>query len=148
LEEVGQVAVDVIGMGAGVADYLRNRFARDTKPGEENIVVDVNAALPVDDGVNKNLRMQMWDNALEWLKAQPCSLPNDPDFKAELCSPTYYFRGGLRLLESKEDMKKRGVKSPNKADAFTATFAVPVAPKLAPQPYTRPWTPLDPGVGL
>jgi len=39
--------------------------------------------------------------------------------KSELCSPhKSYSKRGLDMVERKEDMKKRGIKSPNKADAF------------------------------
>lgn len=39
--------------------------------------------------------------------------------KTELCSPHKdYSKRGLDMVESKKDMAKRGIKSPNKADAF------------------------------
>jgi len=142
---VGQIAVDVIGVGAGVADQLRVIY-----PGKgrtPSIVVDVNSAVRVDDGVNYNLRAQMWANFRdEWLTTR-CSMPNDPDLKAEICSPRYYFKGGLRLIESKEDLKKRGIRSPDKADSLMLTFAVPCAEPKAPPPVVPDRPILDKSVG-
>ena len=64
----------------------------------------------------------------EWLKGY-VSLPVDHELKAELTAVRYGYRGGSLLLESKDDMKKRGVKSPNKADALALTFADPRVPE-------------------
>jgi hypothetical protein len=88
--------------------------------------VGVNSSLRVEDGVNYNLRALMWDRGREWLKDAPVSLPNHPELKSELCSLKYLYRNGLRLIESKEDAKKRGIKSPDMADALMLTFAEPV----------------------
>ena len=49
--------------------------------------------------------------------------------KLEIATPTYKYDATNRIvLESKDDMKKRGVKSPNKADAIALTFADPRVP--------------------
>jgi len=143
--QVGQIAVDVIGVGAGVADQLRVLYPA-TKDAP-SIVVDVNSSLRVDDGVNYNLRAQMWDNGREWLKARPCSLPNDQNLKAELSSPRYYFKGGLRLIESKDDLKKRQIRSPDKADSLMLTFAVPCAAPKPPMPVIKDRPTYDPAMG-
>ena len=128
---IGQIAVDTIGIGAGVADRLRmlypDKHDKDGNVIKKSIVQDVNSALRVDDGRNYNLRAQIWESFLDWLGQQPCSLPNDTDLKSELCSLRYLFKGSLRLMESKEDAKRRGIKSPNKADALMLTFAYPCA---------------------
>lgn len=125
---VGQIAVDTIGLGAGVADRLRMLYPDAYKDGQlikKSIVQDVNASLRVDDGRNYNLRAAMWESGNDWLSTQPVSLPKDSLLKAELCGLRYLFKGGLRLIESKEDAKRRGIKSPNKADALMLTFAYP-----------------------
>ena len=44
---------------------------------------------------------------------------------AELTSPTYVFTStGKMVVEIKAEMKKRGLRSPDLADAFLLTFAV------------------------
>lgn len=120
-EKPAQIAVDVIGVGAGVCDRLT-----ELAKGSGIQIVGVNAANRVEDGVNYNVRAKMWDDMRTWLHDAPVSLPNDPTLKAELCALKYLFRNGLRLIESKEDAKKRGIKSPDHADAVALTFAEPV----------------------
>ena len=148
--EVGQIAVDTIGLGAGVADKLRLDFPPKMRNGliiEPSIVVDVNSSLRVDDGRNYNLRAQMWESGREWLETQPCSLPKDGDFKAEICSLRYLFRQSLRLMEGKDDAKRRGIKSPNKADALMLTFAYPCSEKKRSAAPVATFVPSDSGMG-
>lgn len=133
-----QIAVDVIGVGAGVVDKLKRIFP--------DIVVEVNSANRVDDGVNFNLRAQMWDNMREWLKNSPVSLPNNQDLRSDLTALRYKFRGGVRLMESKEDAKARGIKSPDYADSLALTFAEPVKVKKRHYP-TETFTPSVSGMG-
>ena len=57
------------------------------------------------------------------------AIPPDPDLKAQLIGPMYtYNLQNQILLEKKEDMMKRGLESPDIADALALTFAYPVAP--------------------
>lgn len=114
---VDQIAVDTIGIGAGVADILRRDF------GER--VVDVNSGIRLDDGQNYNLRARMWREMRDWLKGI-VSIPNDPELETDLTALRYSYRNSLLLIESKEEAKRRGIKSPDRADALALTFAVPV----------------------
>jgi phage terminase large subunit len=123
-EKPDQIAVDVIGLGAGVCDRL-NELLSDTK----TQVAGVNSAVRVEDGVNFNVRAKIWERMRDWLKDEPVSLPNDPTLKAELCALKYLYRNGLRLIEAKEDAKKRGIKSPDRADSLALTFAEEVVPR-------------------
>jgi len=70
----------------------------------------------------------MWAEMRAWLEEAPVSIPDRDDLHADLCGPEYKSdsRGRLKL-EKKEDMKKRGIKSPDIADALALTFAEPVA---------------------
>lgn len=110
-----QIAVDSIGVGAGVADALRAWFG-------EDVVADVNASVRMDDGSNFNLRAFMWAQMKEWLPT--ASIPNDPELRTDLTGLRYLYRGGLLLLESKDDAKKRGLKSPDRGDSLALTFAI------------------------
>ena len=75
-----------------------------------------------------NKRTEMWDLMADWVK-QGGSIPNDTEFKADLCVPAYRFDSSNRMcLESKDEIKKRGMKSPDIADALALTFAAPVEP--------------------
>ena len=111
-----QIAVDTIGIGAGVADNLRRtRYA--------DYVVDVNSSLRLSDGQNYNLRAYMWRQMREWVIT--AALPNDSELKTDLCGLRYEFRGGELLIESKDKAKLRGLKSPDRADSLALTFAYP-----------------------
>lgn len=73
-----------------------------------------------------NKRAEMWAEMKEWLKTVG-ALPDDPALRDDLKGPEAFMnRSGKLQLESKEDMKKRGLASPNKADALALTFAYPV----------------------
>ena len=68
----------------------------------------------------------MWGEMREWLKS--ASIPNDRFLKTDLISPLMKpdSRGTI-FLESKKEMKARGLASPDAADAICVTFAFPVA---------------------
>lgn len=74
-----------------------------------------------------NKRTEIWGDMREWLKGG-CIL-NDQNLIDDLAGPQYKFRGASDkiMLESKEEMKKRGVASPDYGDALACTFAVRVA---------------------
>lgn len=104
------VNVDTIGIGAGVADTLRRH--------DWLTVCDVNVANPArNDQEYVNLRAELWFAVRDWLRAG--GLHEDSKLEGELVSPTYNFdaRGRYRL-ESKDDLKKRLNRSPDRADAL------------------------------
>jgi hypothetical protein len=73
-----------------------------------------------------NKRAEMWKGARDWLKAGG-ALPPDPTLRDELQSPEIVPRiDGKLQIESKKDMKARGIPSPNRADALVLSFAYPV----------------------
>jgi hypothetical protein len=74
-------------------------------------------------------RSEMWDTMAKWF-ADGGSIPNHAELKTDLCVPTYcYDRTNRFKLESKDDIKKRGSRSPDLGDALALTFAMPVPPK-------------------
>lgn len=108
------IFIDVIGIGAGVYDRLKEQ-------GWETNAVNV-AESPEDKENYINLRAELYAGKLkEWIKT--ADLPNDDDFY-ELANIKYKFNSqGKFQIESKEDMKKRGLESPDCADALMLTFA-------------------------
>jgi hypothetical protein len=73
-----------------------------------------------------NKRMEMWDTMREWI-VNVGQLPQTPELKADLVTPTYSFDAMNRMrLESKEDIKKRLGRSTDVGDALALTFAMPV----------------------
>lgn len=111
------INVDVIGLGAGVVDRLREL-------GLPVRGVNVAEAPAVSDGRYMRLRDELWFKGREWFESRAVLIPKDEGLISELVTPKYKLESSGKLkVESKDDMKKRGVKSPNKADAFLLTFA-------------------------
>jgi len=84
-----------------------------------------------------NKRVEMWRDMRQWLKTGGAIDPKDDVLYTDLIGPELVQSGNVKQsgkmqLESKEDMKARGIPSPNRADALALTFAHPVMPKHLP----------------
>jgi hypothetical protein len=113
-----EINVDVIGIGAGVVDRLR-----ELKLPVRGINVSETASLS---GAYANLKTELWDRGKTWFTRRDCKIPNHKDLIDELCAPSYDFASSGKLaLESKKAVRKRtqGRMSPDVADAFMLTFA-------------------------
>ena len=119
-----EILVDSIGVGGGVVDRLRELGApvRGINVGEA----------PAMGNTYMNLRAELWFKTKGWLEDRSCKLPNDDQLLAELTSIRYAFTpGGKMKAESKDDMRKRGLKSPDLADALCLTMASDAATALS-----------------
>lgn len=112
------VFVDQAGMGAGVSDRLRQLGHN---------IVGVESAGKSPDRVHKNRRAYMWGEMAKWFRGE-VQIPRDPELVRELSTPKRRFgkNDDRILVESKEDLKARGVASPDLADSLALTFAAPV----------------------
>lgn len=112
-----QCFIDEIGVGAGVVDMLE-RFGHDVF----GVSVSRKASNP---RTYFNLRIELWDQMKKWLET--ADIPDEQRIKDQLIGPEYSFerKSSKMLLERKEDMKKRGLESPDWADALAMTFLVP-----------------------
>ena len=112
------VFIDLGGVGAGVYDRLKWL--------NYNVIGVDFAGKPERKDKYINKRAEMWGEMAEWLKY--ADIPVDSDLREDLAGPTYYFRGDNAqiLLEKKQDMKKRGLASPDCADALALTFAAKI----------------------
>lgn len=121
-EKPTKVFIDVGGLGAGVVDRLREM-------GYEKIIVAVNSGeKALDQNKYFNKRAEMWGEMKGWLSDAPCQIPDSDTLHADLCAPSYKFDSNTRVqLEKKEDIKKRGLRSPDEGDALALTFAYPVS---------------------
>lgn len=110
------IYVDVIGLGAGVVDRMKEL---------ELPVVGVNVSeQPAALARYLRQRDELWFQAREWFAGRDVTMVRDDDLIAELTLPTYKVTStGKIQVESKDDLKKRGVTSPDLADAFCLTFA-------------------------
>lgn len=119
------IFVDEGGVGGGVVDRLRQlrvacigiQFGSESDrnhPDEPNTKY-------------ANKRAEMWGYLRKWLKEG--AIITDEDLISQLVGPQYGFNNKDAIqLEKKSDMKKRGVPSPDIADALALTFAYPVMP--------------------
>lgn len=82
------------------------------------------------DHVYLNMRAYMWGQMKEWLREGGSIPPNDQALYDDIVGPeTIIDKNGRIQLESKKDMKDRGLPSPNKGDALALTFAARVVKK-------------------
>ena len=88
-------------------------------------VQEVNFGSDSPDEKCRFMRDYMWQNMKEWLMNG--AIDSDPQLEADLTGPgTRYDQRQRIWLESKEDMKKRGLDSPDDGDALALTFAAPI----------------------
>jgi hypothetical protein len=135
-EKPKRVFVDAGGLGAGVYDLLRDW-------GYGNVVRAVDfGGKPIeppklDDkgeeigGCPFNRRAEMWLASRDWLEHPGgASIPDRDTLQQDATAPGYKWResGGVTrlVLESKEDIRKRGAPSPDEWDSVALTFAEPV----------------------
>lgn len=106
-------------------------------------VVGVNFGGDADDKKKfRNKAAEMWWRMRDWLM-NGGSVPEDPSLEQELTTREYSHNDKDQLvLERKQDMKKRGLHSPDWADAIALTFAHAVPSR------EKPRNELDYGVGI
>ena len=111
-----EIMVDVIGMGGGVVDRLRELGLP---------VRGINVAeSPSMGDTYTNLRAELWFKMRGWLEQRGAKLPRNEQLIAELTSIRYSFASsGKMKAEGKDDMRKRGLSSPDYADAVCLTLA-------------------------
>jgi hypothetical protein len=124
-----KVNIDVGGLGVGVYDRL-------VEQGYGNVVYAVNFGgkptepAPLDEngkpaGGPANRRAELYVNLRTALEGE-VSLPDSTSLQGDLTSIGYKFTSeGKLLLESKEDMRRRGVPSPDEGDAVALCFTEP-----------------------
>jgi hypothetical protein len=116
------VVIDEGGLGAGIVDRLKEQRYK-----IKGVNFGNKSANPIMYG---NKRAEMWGKMKDWLKT--ASIPLDRFLKTDLISPMMKPDSkGTIFLESKKDMKARGLASPDAADAICVTFAFPVAHREA-----------------
>jgi hypothetical protein len=112
------VVIDEGGVGGGVVDRLKEQRYK-----IRGVNFGNKSKNPLMYG---NKRAEMWGAMREWLKS--ASIPSDRMLKSDLISPMMKPDSkGTIFLESKKDMRARGLASPDAADAICVTFAFPMA---------------------
>jgi hypothetical protein len=144
-DKPARMFIDVGGIGGGVVDILRSWGGE-----YEKRVVPVNFGSEPQDAVEilpdgtkapgpRNRRAEMWSRSRDWLaEVGGADIPDTDSIQADACAPGYRYDINQRLLlESKEDMRRRGVRSPDEWDAIALTFAEPVRDGEARKPKPR-----------
>jgi hypothetical protein len=124
-EKPDAVVIDGDGIGGAVYDFLKARgYDRKTALVEFH---GGQAARDQDKYLNK--RAEIWGDTKDWLEGG--QIPDDPEMDTDLTGPDYGYHPtkGCIALETKDEMRARGVDSPDLGDALAMTFAVKVAPK-------------------
>lgn len=118
---INVIMVDGIGIGAGVVDRLRQlghevvEVISGGKPDMEN------------EEVCYNKRAEMWYRMRDWLET--ADIPDDYQLESDLVETKAFYDNKHRIqMEKKADMKKRGLASPDVADALAMTFAYQTPP--------------------
>lgn len=112
------IVVDVIGIGAGVVDRLREL--------DFNVIALNAAETSSQDKSCLRERDALWKRCLTWLKDARSRLPPDSLLRDELTSAHYdHSSAGILAIESKKAMKKRGLRSPDRADSLCLALSCP-----------------------
>lgn len=127
------VVIDGDGIGGSVYDYLKARgYDRKT------LLVEFHGGAPPSDAHKYlNKRAEVWGDMRDWLGG--ADIPDEAEVETDLTGPDYGYHPTKQclVLESKDEMKSRGVDSPDLGDALAMTFGVKVAPPK-PKPTAPP----------
>lgn len=128
------VNIDDCGLGGGVTDRLEE--VKQEEKLDRMIVVPINAAASVPDDIVEdgnakvkakdkydNMTTYLWGTVKDKMESEALSLDNDNELVAQLSCRKYRLTSrGKMVLESKEEMKKRGISSPDRADAVALSI--------------------------
>lgn len=134
-DKPARMFIDVGGLGVGIYDRL-------VEMGYGEVVRPINfGSAPFEPpklgedgkplgGHPLNRRAEIWMKSKDWLEdVGGADIPDSDSLHADACGPGYKYDSQTRLqLESKDDMRRRDVPSPDEWDAVALTFAEPVAP--------------------
>lgn len=125
------VKIDDTGVGGGVSDRLKE--VKEEEKLDKLLVVPVNFAKKAPKSKSAkfydDIVTWMWSNVRDMLEGHELKLPDDAVLVGEFSTRKYHFiSNGKQRLESKEDLKKRGLHSPDRADAV-ALACMPVRKK-------------------
>lgn len=148
------IAIERDGPGGSAADQLKyGTFS--------SITVAVHTGAKLADGRHYNLRAYLHTQAIEYIEDLEISLPNNQTFVTQATAIQGTYKGGLLLIESKDEyrarfatgrskMEKGASRSPDHWDSFVLTFVPTRARAIQPyggnsefRPTKAGWRPLD-----
>lgn len=111
-----EIIIDTVGVGGGVADVLHGW--------DYPIREFVSQSKAILDTRYVNRRTEIWHNMRELLRKDKVSMPREEKLLNQLISVKYkYDSAGRYKLESKDDLRDRGVDSPDRADAVVMLYS-------------------------
>lgn len=127
-EKPAAIVVDETGIGCGVLDYVR---ARGYNAENGYPIFGYNGGHNSVNPEYFDRRAECYGMAKDWLDAG-AEIPDDPELARDLTSITFdYAKGKVKFgsirLESKDEMKGRGLQSPDKGDTLAMSFHVQLA---------------------
>lgn len=137
---VAAIVIELDGPGVSAYDQLRLHAAYGWR------VVGLHTGTKLDNGKHYNVKAMLWDNAREYLRQPPVSIPmidadgRPTEFRSQIGNYRYTYRDGVLLMEAKKDYKKRAGASPDDADAWILTHIPGTMIPEAPQSFDIPST--------
>lgn len=120
------INIDDTGVGGGVTDRLREVKREENL--DRMVIVPINAAEKIETKTNdgkeaaeryNNITTHMWATLKDLMKEKNVVLEDDPETIAQLTTRKYLIASNGKIeIEKKKDMKKRGLSSPDRADAL------------------------------
>lgn len=127
--KLDRLYVDTQGLGGPIYDFLRDsQYKSVIRPCSfASSAVDVDAL-----GNPKYFRKrdECWGRTKDWFADKPVEIPNIAELRADLVAPGYRVDNGKLKLESKREMRKRGIESPDGGDVLAMTFTDKTPKKL------------------
>lgn len=112
-----EVRIDGIGVGVSVLDHIENHL-----PPDVTVIAIHGNSKSADSTQWYNYRAAMYCQFAKAVADGRVQLPDDDELHKEIASIKYEYRGSAILIESKENMRKRKVKSPDTLDAVIYAF--------------------------
>lgn len=134
--EVDQIRVDSVGLGGGVQDRLVQLNIAAGRP--YAVIEMVGQSTPPDRTLHRNARAYWYDSAKYKLRSDNLDIPDNKELLNEMSRVRYSYPNGIMLIEGKEEMRKRRVKSPNILDAMVMSLAPVVSIENNPLASARP----------
>jgi phage terminase large subunit len=122
------VIIEAMGLGATLYDYVAREARENERRLHKILPVDTASSPTVKDpgpGEEQfaNLRSEMWWKVSRLFINGEIAIPDDEDLKVDLSAVEWFLKNGKITVESKDDLKKRIGRSPDRGDALVISYA-------------------------
>lgn len=124
------IFVDKGGIGTGIVDRLQELHIP--------VIGVMFGEAASEPDIYANKKAEMWWRMKDWFEEKPNRIVNNPAFISDICAPQPdVSSNGRKLLESKQKLEKRQIRSPDGGDALALTFAEKVMSRAAMAGHSR-----------